>query len=361
MRLMVIILCLMSNSIYANDLNMTNTKAHTLCETIVNKLNSGELPKSVQPLKNITDEKTKQLKTEYPDLADELYTDSLYLNEMLDIEINGEKHTLVRLMGNGTCHSSLIYDLNAKKRVLHTNDPESVEGFDGNNWGEADYFLHINNEPIIASGNLLRGESEISLVSWLDEHGTKIALCKLEKDSAQKPKIIDVTKNGEDPVLCEKTLRNQVAYIAWNNSELKISNIYRESDYLSNISIDINLDGGKETISLFDYSSGAGCGSSGNFIREIDNNTSTIIDSGLNKIIEEAQVGNEIKNNVLDDVWYTPKFFNYQNKPYILSGGQETSAEVTSLWGNKKKTWCQYQTLPQYKIKKMFPIETWAN
>lgn len=137
-------------------------------------------------------------------------------------------------------------------------------------------------------------------------------------------------------------------------------------DSSKDATLDINLDGKKETIVLFDHASGAGCGSYRQWMREFKPQQRSVFpeesqsrtETPLNQIFVDNGRG-PIKNTKQNDDWHTIKLFRHADKPYILGQGTESSAEVISVWGNQKKSWCEYQVLPQHKIEVFYPVETW--
>src|SRR5690606_32824240 len=99
-------------------------------------------------------------------------------------------------------------------------------------------------------------------------------------------------------------------------------------DSSKDATLDINLDGKKETIVLFDHASGAGCGSYRQWLREFTPQQRSVFPQGshsstetsLNTIFAGNGTG-PIKNTRQDDEWHSVKLFRHAGKPYILGQG----------------------------------------
>lgn len=121
---------------------------------------------------------------------------------------------------------------------------------------------------------------------------------------------------------------------------------------------DINMDGKRERIVLFDYASGAGCGSFHQWLRELTPDGQSVAKSPLNNILKSKEWG-PIKGARNNDPLFSVKLFQYRGKPYIFGRGNESSAEVASVWEHQKRIWCEYQLLIQHKVEVYYPVETW--
>lgn len=111
-------------------------------------------------------------------------------------------------------------------------------------------------------------------------------------------------------------------------------------------------------IALFNYASGAGCGSYHQWLMELSENTEFVPKTLLNDILRSREWG-PIKGARERTPYFSLKLFQYKGKPYIFAQGKRTSAEVVSVWGNKERTWCEYELLPQHKVEVFYPVETW--
>ncbi|MFH2043845.1 MAG: ankyrin repeat domain-containing protein [Pseudomonadota bacterium] len=365
---------------------MTNEKEQAICKAVVDAVNDGSIAKRIIPFEQASQEDKLAWKDNSP-------SSMLYLYQTLKINAHGKPITLGLIQGGGTCGNCDIEDIKAPVNAVYP-PYDSEERFRWGGWGECDHFLFIEGEPIIVTGNFKWGLSNASFVSWLAPDGAKRALCAFDIDPAKKPTRNLMTNNN--PKLCDAVSNNRFDEIPWTTSltipkersdnyaaRWDSSNnhfdeipwttlliIPKESsdnnatrwDSSNNATLDINLDGKDETIVLFDYSSGAGCGSYRQWLREFTPYQGTALPEGSQTPLNQIFAGNgngPIKNAMKGDDWYTIKLFRYAGKPYILAQGTECSAQVISVWENQISTWCEYQVLPQYKVGIYYPVETW--
>lgn len=330
---------------------MTNAKAQAICSTIVGAVNDGTIGKRFQSFQAATQEEQKIWKESQPNLS------MLYVNQTLKINSNGYVRTLGLIQGGGTCGNCDIVDIAAKETALYLPDDEK-ERFRWAGWGQCDHFLFVDGEPIIVTGNFGWGASSASLVTWLAPDGAKRALCYLGPSGEIKTNTV----RNEYSELCQAVTTGSVKSLPWSEpvsvAREKLDEAGIRSDSGNGVVADIDMDGKKETIVLFDYASGAGCGSYHQWLLELTSDKQSVAKSQLSDILKSKEWG-PIKGARDNDPLFSVKLFQYKAKPYILGRGNESSAEVVSVWGRQRRIWCEYQLLAQHKIEVFYPVETW--
>ena len=341
---------------------MTNEKEQAICKAVVDAINDGSMAKRIKSFEPANEDDRRAWEDRRPSFS------SLSLNQTLKISAHGRTATLGLVQGGGTCGNCDIEDINAIESAVYPFD-ESDDYYRWMSWGQCDHFLFIEEEPVIVTGGFGQGTSRATFVSWLAPDGAKRALCYLGQDSGKKTTRKITTNNN--PELCDAVGKNRIDGIPWATSlSIPRENTGNDAtmwDSSKNATLDVNLDGKKETIVLFDRASGAGCGSYRQWLREFTPEQRSIFqadphstaESPLNGIFASNGYG-PVKNAKESDEWYAVKLFRYGGKPYILGQGTESSAEIISVWGNQKKTWCEYQVLPQHRIEAFYPVETWT-
>jgi len=340
---------------------ISNEKEEAICKTVVDAVNDGSIAKRFMPFEMASEDDTRAWAENRSNFS------SLYLRQTLKINAHGKPITLGLVRGGGTCGNCDIENINALETEVYPPD-DSEERFRWKGWGQCDHFLFVEGEPVIVTGNFGWGQSRATFVTWLAPDGAKRALCYLGPDQPRKTKIKLVKNNN--PGLCDAVAKNRIEEIPWSTS-LTIPREDTGNDATmwnssKGAMLDINLDGRKETIVLFDHASGAGCGSYRQWLREFtpqqrsafpeESQSST--ETPLSKIFASSGLG-PVKGTKQGDEWHGVKLFRYAGKPYILGQGTDASAEVISVWKNQKKSWCEYQVLPQHRVEIYYPAETW--
>ncbi len=224
-------------------------------------------------------------------------------------------------------------------------------------WGNRVYFLWVKGEPVVIKGEFDWGYSKAELVSWLAPDGAQRALCYLRVDSGKPPRR-EIVRN-ENPALCGALKSGSVQFVSWSSEPVaeKIIDDYGHTSIPERTTaIDINADGKTEKIGQFLYESSAGCGGSSQWLQELVPESSS---ASLKEVLNGGITRGPIKNVGSGDPWSSVNIFLFQKKPYILEAGEESSAAVTSVWGGKKETWCEYNILPQYEVDVFYPVESW--
>lgn len=103
--------------------------------------------------------------------------------------------------------------------------------------------------------------------------------------------------------------------------------------------IDLNKDGRKDLVGLFEESSGGGCGATTIYLSSDDKNLNKILLTNKNEDGQSGWGHNIYQNN------YDVQIFEIDGKPYVLG-----NSELVSLWGNQKKTWCEFESLVQHHV-----------
>lgn len=342
------------------ETGMTNEKEKKICSAIVDAVNRGSIAQMILSFERVSAEDERAWKENQAAFS------MLYLHKTLKINAHGKSTTLGLVQGGGTCGNCDIEDIYAPVSEVYPED-DAEERFRWKGWGQCDHFLFVDGEPIIVTGNFHWGQSRATFVTWLAPDGAKRALCLLGPESGNKPMRKLVANH--DPELCEAVGRGRVEEIPWKKTlDIPNENTGNDAtmwDSSGDVEIDINRDGKKETVVLFDHASGAGCGSYYQWLREFSAGQRSVFPeeppSGAETQLNQALqgIGGPIKNARKGDDWYTIKLFRYAGKPYILAQGAEVGAAVVSVWGNQKKTWCEYQVIPQHKVETYYPVETW--
>jgi len=332
---------------------MTNEKAKKICTSALAMINDGSIKNRFINFKPASDNE----RTAWEDRYSQFPTNSL--SDVLRLKHNRYEYHLGYVVGGGTCGNCDIVDLTTDKLFEIYPHDEDDEDLRWAGWGTCDHLLFLMDEPIIVSGRFHFGYSLAALVSWLAPDGAKQVLCSLQQTMKATVNVV----HAEDERLCEAVMSEKVKFFPWKDkvsvpeSQLRALNI--RADGSKGAYVDLNLDGKRELVALLDYASGAGCGSYHEWLLALTAKGTLPQSSTLNKALLKREWGPVTGRHIDDQRRFSVRLFQYEDKPYIYGQGDKTSASVVSLWENKEKTWCEYNILPQHRIKRYYPIESW--
>jgi uncharacterized protein len=366
---------------------MTNDRAKTLCQTVVESINDGSIRQRFVAFE-------RDAKLEQPD-SRKLRFGGLSISGVVRTRYKGREHTFVALYGGGTCASCSIVDLEAKDRSLEPPDDDQ-ERLRWAAWGGCDELLWVDGEAILVTGRF--GDEYIrgTLVSWIDPKGTVRPLCYLGSTGEAETRIAKSENEG----LCRAVLDGRAEEPKWH-----YMSIPKESPSFGRFGVregqvaalDLDLDGAIDYVGRMSYEHGGGCGGHFEWFDHVAGATSeqpgqqeaaetetaeeqanaalwreytgedqtedalsgeyVFLDSALGRWLRDLPGG-----GLLEHVPGTPvkmDLLTYDGKPYVLTGGSGSTAQVVSFWGGVPKTWCEYRILPRHAVEVFYPIETW--
>lgn len=325
---------------------ISEKKAESICNEVVKFANSGKLKSKIYDFSTPSEQQ--------PSLWAKL---NIPLSAVFDLDYNGDgkiEHIGV-VSWSGTCSSSSILDLDAAQKAglyqeyigFSEEDIENDEGLKWGNMGKDDFFLMVQNEPIVVTAHLSEYAEDVSMVSWFRE-GIKRPLCttsalgvEIEVVENKHPKLCDLAANGEIPFLEWETVTN----------EQVLARLRSESPAMSaaTATLDINEDGQLENILLVNNGSTAGCGLAWQILEAQPTN--------ISKELHPSEFSLHDFSGPLSqysDQWRDIQLFQYGDRPYLIANGPD-GVGVYSLWNNEIRTWCTYKSREQISIDRMYP------
>ena len=286
-------------------------------------------------------------------------TGGAWVNGVLDVDYNRDKKPehLGFIVGSGTCSIDSIIDLGAaikRGAPLYTFigfSEEEVENDDRlrwASWGRSDSFLFVQNEPVVVAANISEYSEDVALVSWFGE-GRKRPLCATSALGV-KVEIVD----SKLPELCNAVANGDIAPLEWvnvtNAQELEKLRSKYQIDKAHTASIDLNADGDLDKVLLLDSSSGAGCGSSRQWLDVLEANATKTQAPALTSVLQNL----EGQLSRYSDQWSDIKLLVYANKPYLVANGP-SGLGVYSIWKNELHTWCIFHLREQIGVDRLYP------
>lgn len=326
---------------------MTGRRAAAICQSVLEAANDGSLADRFVsiPYEGKIDEAAERYK-------ERVYPDGGYgVGNVLRLEHRGRVRTLGQVGGGGTCSACEIVDLDGFGAEMLPEDDEE-ENLRWASWGDCDNLLIEDDELILVKTD----QSEVGLVSWLGPDRATRPLCLLapvENDFSVS------TIEARDKEMCEAVAKGGVEVVSWGPEETvtpeQRARFRRVDSKTGSVEIDLNVDGQVDRVQMFDYASGAGCGSYHQWLSA----EPASADSGLETTLRKL-------GGPLQGVWSSEtaggagamRVFRYKDKPYVLARG-ETGNAVYSVWRNQLERWCQYRYLPRHTIKVIYPPESW--
>lgn len=281
--------------------------------------------------------------------------EGLYLNGILDVDYDRDNKTVHvgSISNGGTCSTDFIIDLGTaikRRSPLATYigfSKEEVENFESASWGRSDSLLFVQNEPIVVTANISEYAEDIALVSWFGE-GQQRPLCATSALGVE----VEITES-KVPELCNAVANGDFTPIEWNNvkdrRELEGLRTKDQTEFAETASIDLNADGEIDNVLLLNSSSGAGCGSSRQWLdmfRVNMTNTHRALILALQNFWGPL--------SRYSDQWKDIKLFKFSGKPYLLANGPK-GLGVYSIWENETQAWCTYNLREQISIDHLYP------
>ncbi len=216
----------------------------------------------------------------------------------------------------------------------------SINGADGDVVKIKDSFFVINT-------NHQYGRKTLKTASIVRD-GHIVEMCKFSTN--ENPKL--VVKKATDQNLCQKVVDGKVRKLVWG--QVDDGRVTRNGDLAyspRNMTVDINLDGKREIVAWIDESSGGGCGTTSYSLASLSEDESEVLNDALTKALQSA---GEPENHrlVLGHDDHEIQVISYKNKPYVLG-----NSKLQSVWGNKLKTWCEFEYLPQHQVNKAYTVK----
>ncbi|MBA3023559.1 MAG: hypothetical protein FP821_06625 [Sideroxydans sp.] len=321
-------------------------KAESICNEVVKYANSGRLKAKIYDLSTPSEKQ--------PSLWKQL---NIPLSAVFDLDYNedGKIENIGVVNWGGTCSSSSILDLDVAKKSgayqeyngFSDEDIENDEGLRWGNMGKDDFFLMVQNEPIVVTAHLAEDAEDVSIVSWFRE-GKKRPLCLT---SALGVEVVAVER--KDPELCDFVANGDVPFLEWNtvSDEQVLERLRSELPVLSaaKATLDINEDGQLENVLLVNNQSSAGCGTSWQSLDVYPTNSSE----------EKQPVALTFDNfsgplSKYSEQWSDIQLFMHGGRSYLMANGPD-GVGVYSLWKNEIRTWCTYKLREQISIDRLYP------
>lgn len=353
---------------------MSDAKAKVLCEELTHMINNGSIQNyfindnNFQLADDITN-KTWQEKYKV--------FEYISLFKIYTTEYKGKKKAFGYIIGGGTCSLCNLMDLdndgthNDNKGIGFLWDGvEEDEDLRWISWGNCDNLIFFMNEIVVVNGRFDAILPDGILISWIAPDATKRPLGILKLTGNANIRIIH---DGGNKKLCQAVAADKVNFMPWSPEDNFL--FTQDADMTRfpcfdrfgrhvgrrTLHIDINLDGTEEMLGLLSYDFSGGCGSEHQCLADISDQENFIVDSPLNQLLlthERGPVGGT-KDLISTPEWHKTKrikIFLFEDKPYILGFDAERNVVVTSVWQNQEKKWCDLHILPEYEIKKMYPL-----
>jgi hypothetical protein len=214
----------------------------------------------------------------------------------------------------------------------------SVNGADGE-------MVKIKDSYFVIDTNHQYGRKTLKTASIVKD-GHIVETCKFSTN--ENPKL--VVKKATDQNFCQKVVDGKVKKLPWKQVDEGLVTMDGGPEYSPrNMKVDINLDGKRDVIAWKDESSGGGCGSTSYSLVRLSEDESEMLHDDLTKTLQAA---GEPQGHALGHDDNEIQIITYKNKPYILG-----NSKLQSVWGNKLKTWCDFEYLPQHQVSKVYSVK----
>lgn len=347
---------------------MTNDKAKGMCQSVVAAINDGSIRQ-----KFVAFERDEKLEWQGQN--------GLTVSGVVRARYKGRDRTFVTLYGGGSCATCSIVDLHAKEQILEPPDDDD-QRLRWAGWGNCDHLLWVNGEAVVVTGRFGDQYIRATLVSWIDAEGTVRPLCYLGSTGEAETRIVKSENDG----LCRAVLDGRGEEPPWDSMSIAEGSrssgrfIAREGQVAA---LDLDQDGTRDYIARMSYDSGGGCGGHFEWFAHVaklkaqapeprgdpeEEARETLAEDELpgEYAFQDSALGRWLSGlpggGLLEHVPGTPVKMNvltYEGKPYVLSGGSSSTAQVVSFWGGAPKTWCEYRILPKHAVEVFYPVETW--
>lgn len=332
---------------------LTTDHANAICRDVQQSVNAGTLPSRFLTAAVSEDDATAQAVAAYKERA--LYSD-VGVAATWHLSDGRKQRLLGRTTGGGTCSACEIVDLQAQ---LKAPDPEIDE--DGRlrwaAWGGCDELLKVDDALIVVRDHGYR----TTLVSWLAPDAVLRPLCYLEAagDDYSTEQISSL-----DDELCKAARSDGIDRIAWSSKQrasIEDQAKFNRVDDKVVAEVDLDMDGQSDRVALFDYASGAGCGSYHQWL-SLDSSPADSDGASLGGQIGKSELSairGTWSYDGLGESAQSIKLFRYRGKPFVLAGGPQGHAVVMSFWNREPQSWCEYRILPRHSIAVTYPPSLW--
>jgi len=324
------------------------SKAEAICKEVLELTNTGKLKSQLLKFSNASEEDIKKWNREKPEYSDSRLVGILDVDYMHD----GKLRHLGLIDSSGSCHGTGITDLGRYNNAQVGFSGSEIESDDNLRWaglGRSQYILFVQNEPIVIDASFSQSNDDLALVSWFGE-GQQRPLCAYSALGKVKVDVVE----SKDPDLCKAVASGEEEVVESDeNSEEELADILKQMSFnkAEVITTDLNEDGTKDKLFFSDYSSGGGCGGDQQTLNFLKPSTVNSQVDPLETLL--INFTGPLSQYSKED-WRDLHILTYANKPYLLAEGPD-GVGVYSLWKNKIQTWCTYNLLEQFEIKKMYP------
>lgn len=328
------------SSIKAESLKPSNKP---LCEKLARMANSGELWQHILPGRSPTKAEEKKYQ------VTETYSGTAEPRTIYEIGDQAGIHKYASFINPnwGSCSGFRIWNLGSNTDTRTT--PQIEFSLDqGNSEGEVDLseagandeMISIDKESFVISTYYYFDQKTLKAAS-IAKNGRVDPIC--EFSSGRKPNL--ATRKAVNLKICNDVSEGRVKPLSWNAEPTDIplqfsDGIFPPSEH---VEVDLNKDGKKEVVGLSVEDSGARCGSTTIYLATENKELNDILATNEDKFGRRGWGHNRY------DSEYDVHLFIIENNPFVLG-----NSELVSLWGNKKKIWCEFESLVQHHVKTVY-------
>jgi uncharacterized protein len=274
----------------------------------------------------------------------------------LQLKKSGDSARFGLIQNGGSCGNEQIFNLSFSPDPWGNNGIEEVDDPDDEiRWthiGGYEYPIYYKGRHFLITNNFRDRAS--TMISWIKPNGKTRPLCLL---SNENQRIVTSAKNEK---FCLSVAKGIVKPLKWENIAaiipLSTNNPnYREefvtryqiyADEISLLRLDINGDGKSENVGLLTYNSGAGCGSTHQWISVLADDLGKVETNSLNEIFSK-----------LDD---SSQMYIYQDgdRYYIEASTDSSGDGVLHIQGNQIEQTCSFKIKNHTKVSRLFDVSS---
>ena len=337
---------------------LTDVQAREVCTSLASTADRGELASYAVPATPVSSPiKIERLPEDVLGLFAEPPSQVFELN----LGNTGSLTKFANYFTGGTCASISVVNLDRlQRREFNSTEKEEVDDTEDMirwaYWGGGDYPILYRGRYFMVTTDL-RDDNDLNLVSWIKPNGKVRPLCLFEAKPGKR-----TVRRTQNPALCAAVASDDLQPLspemllppnsakpedAPNTTAFQLAefhkNFGRDVDGVHVHKVDVEGDGQQLTIGAFGFESGAGCGSSRRWLRNLTSDGTAI---------QEAPIDQRFKklSRVIN-------LFTWNKMFYVHAEKTPNSDGLFSLSGTGINQVCEFSVPRTTKIKIYFSLK----
>lgn len=257
----------------------------------------------------------------------------------------------------GTCASTQVFNVS---HLLSTNGddvgvdtvPDPDDEMRWIYWGGGDYPVLYRGRNFMMT-SALGNPNSLNMISWIKSDGRIRPLCMLGATNVRR-----IPRPSYKAAICQAIATGQLRPLTWKpvtetlpiNHESAVYRVEferrygRYADSVGLLQIDFNGDGSVENLARFEYSSGAGCGSTYAWMSALSKNLDSVAKDPLNILLEKIGDG-------------ATAVYEQKGRYYVHTSSATRGDALISLRGERLERICEFEWKSKSVVSKFFPVE----